>query len=332
MQITRTCAKYSSLLFVLIAATACTGQVGTRSDYRECDRFKGSTNPVDLQTCLARVAIREGDSYRLRILFSPPNLLEINEIQKDNDTWLGYASEQFAQATTYGDKEKRAASIKTLFDLKADPNIPRVWHQPDVLAQDFPIFSIGFYARTDADSKYHQAVFSYFMDAHQDPNAVRYLPLYQHDPITVLAHGDSILSLLAVNVCGQDKSPEYAFGAMSQLLKLGADSNLADSVNGQTALMSTSWRGCVKASQALIDAGARLETQDHRGRRAIDWSSMSTNNLTKPNLEFRCTTIDSHTLDPVADKHRNAELLLKLGSKPSTVSGDWIDCRPRPND
>jgi hypothetical protein len=98
---------------------------------------------------------------------------------------------------------------------------------------------------------------------------MRLLLEYGADPLVPTNHGDTALSAAAgigwVEGVTYEWSVQENLEAVGMLLDLGADPNSANQ-DGRTPLMGAAMKGRIDVIEALVDAGARLETRDNGSR------------------------------------------------------------------
>lgn len=150
--------------------------------------------------------------------------------------------------------------IRLLLESGADPN-----HQVASDTETRTIFTMQWFFETGATALVRAAQSG-------DTDLMRLLLEFGADPLVPTAYGDTALSAAAgigwVEGVTYEWSPEENLEAVEMLLDLGADPNAANE-DGRTPLMGAAMKGRIEVIEALVAAGARLDTRD-KGSRDTD--------------------------------------------------------------
>lgn len=147
--------------------------------------------------------------------------------------------------------------IRLLLDHGADPN-----HHVAADTLTRTIFTMQWFKEDGATAFIRAAQSS-------DTELMRLLLAYGADPLAETELGDTALSASAgigwVDGVTFERSGQENVDAVRMLLELGLDPNSANK-DGRSPLMAAAFKGNIDVVQALVDAGARLETRDNGSR------------------------------------------------------------------
>ena len=147
--------------------------------------------------------------------------------------------------------------MRLLLDSGADPN-----HQVGSDTETRTIFTMQWFFESGATA---------FLRASQsgDTALMRLLLEYGADPLIPTDHGDTALSAASgigwVEGVTFEWSRDENLEAVQMLLDLGADSN-SNNNDGRTPMMGAAMKGRIEVIEALVDAGAQLDTRDFGNR------------------------------------------------------------------